>query len=117
VGVPKQVFIQPVFDVDSLLSFIEKVEKTKIPIIAGIWPLVSLRNAEFMKHEVPGVYVPDRIIERMKIPANKEDSVREGINISRDVLKEIKGKIKGAQISAPFGRVEYSLDVLRDIII
>lgn len=108
---------QPVFDVESLLLFMEKVKETNIPIIAGIWPLVSYRNAEFMKHEVPGVYVPDEILERMKKHTTKEDSAQEGIKIARETLSAIKDHISGAQISAPFGHIQYSLQVMEGIII
>lgn len=108
---------QPVFDVESLLSFMEKVKETNIPIIAGVWPLVSYRNAEFMKHEVPGVYVPDEILERMKKHTTKEDSAQEGIKIARETLSAIKDHISGAQISAPFGHIQYSLQVIEGIII
>ena len=107
---------QPVFDVESLLNFMEKVRETEIPIIAGIWPLVSVRNAEFMKHEVPGVFVPDDILERMKQHEDKHDQVQEGIRIAREILTIIKDKVQGVQIAAPFGNVQYALDVTSGII-
>jgi len=106
---------QPVFDVESLFLFIERVKDTNIPIIAGLWPLVSLRNAEFMKHEVPGVYVPDIIIDRIKQHDSKEDQVLEGIAIAREILAQIRGSVQGVQVSAPFGYIEYTLEVLKDI--
>jgi len=107
---------QPVFDIDSLLSFIEKVRETEIPILAGIWPLVSVRNAEFMKHEVPGVYVPDSILERMKQYQSGEEQVKEGIAIAREILLEVKDHVQGIQISAPFGHIQYSIETLQGII-
>ena len=55
---------QPVFDAAQLEKFLRTIEHTRIPIVAGIWPLVSLRNAEFLANEVPGVVVPAAIIER-----------------------------------------------------
>lgn len=108
---------QPVFDVESLLSFMDKVKTTKVPVIAGVWPLVSYRNAEFMKHEVPGVYVPDSILERMKKHSTKEDALREGIKISRETLSAIKDRVAGIQVSAPFGNIKYSLQVMEGIIL
>ena len=108
---------QPVFDVESLLSFMDKVKTTKVPVIAGVWPLVSYRNAEFMKHEVPGVYVPDSILERMKKHSTKEDALREGIEISRETLSAIKDRVAGIQVSAPFGNIKYSLQVMEGIIL
>jgi len=104
---------QPVFDIESLLSFIERVKETNLPIIAGIWPLVSVHNTEFMKYEVPGVYVPDEILERMKLHETKEDQVQEGIKIAQEILSEVKNHVSGVQIAAPFGNVQYALDVLK----
>jgi homocysteine S-methyltransferase len=107
---------QPVFDVGQLERFLETIEHTRIPIVAGIWPLVSLRNAEFLANEVPGVVVPATIIERMgKASAkSKEHGVAEGIAIAREMLERVRPHVQGVQVSAPFGRVELALDVFRD---
>src|SRR5688572_27752191 len=76
---------QPVFDPEQLLSFIEEIKKRDIwiPIVAGIWPLVSARNAEFMANEVPGVVVPPEIVTRMRVAneKGKEHAVQEGLAI------------------------------------
>ncbi|HEY0243504.1 MAG TPA: methylenetetrahydrofolate reductase, partial [Gemmatimonadaceae bacterium] len=88
----------------------------RIPIIAGIWPLVSLRNAEFLANEVPGVTVPAHIIERMR-KANeksKEHGVREGIAIAREMLERVRPSVQGVQVSAPFGKVELALEVFKE---
>jgi homocysteine S-methyltransferase len=103
---------QPVFDVKQLLDFMEKIKHLKTPIIAGIWPLVSLRNAEFMNNEVPGVTVPEFIMERMKKAKTKEDALAEGIQIAKEMVHSLKDKVQGIQVSAPFGKVSYALDVL-----
>jgi methionine synthase / methylenetetrahydrofolate reductase (NADH) len=107
---------QPVFDVDQLESFMKKIEHVKIPIIAGIWPLVSVRNAEFLANEVPGVSVPDHIIARMgrANDKSKEAGVAEGIAIAREMLERVRPIVQGAQVSAPFGKVELALDVFKD---
>ena len=109
---------QPVFDVDQLESFMQKIEHVKIPIIAGIWPLVSVRNAEFLANEVPGVSVPDHIIARMRRAndKSKEAGVAEGIAIAREMLERVRPIVQGAQVSAPFGKVELALDVFKDSI-
>jgi homocysteine S-methyltransferase len=107
---------QPVFDVEQLESFLAKLEGKRIPIIAGIWPLVSLRNAEFLANEVPGVTVPAHIIERMR-KANeksKEHGVREGIAIAREMLERVRPSVQGVQVSAPFGKVELALEVFKE---
>ncbi|MDH4128019.1 MAG: bifunctional homocysteine S-methyltransferase/methylenetetrahydrofolate reductase, partial [Spirochaetota bacterium] len=103
---------QPVFDVEILLGFLEKVKHLNIPILAGIWPLVSYRNAEFMNNEVPGVHVPSSIMERMKKAPSNDAAKEEGIKIANETFLSVKNKIQGAQVSAPFGRVEYALQVL-----
>jgi len=107
---------QPVFDVDQLESFMKKIEHVRIPIIAGIWPLVSVRNAEFLANEVPGVSVPDHVIARMRRAGekSKEAGVAEGIAIAREMLDRVMPIVQGAQVSAPFGKVELALDVFKD---
>jgi homocysteine S-methyltransferase len=85
----------------------------RIPIIAGIWPLVSFRNAEFLHNEVPGVRVTPEILERMrKASAKSKDAARnEGLQIARECLVEVRELIQGVQVSAPFGNVKYALEV------
>lgn len=106
---------QPVFDPRQLERFLRESGETRIPIVAGIWPLVSLRNAEFLANEVPGVVVPDEILGRMR-RANQRSAahaVAEGISIAREMLALVRPDVQGVQVSAPFGKVEMALDVLR----
>ncbi len=107
---------QPVFDVKQLEKFLSTIEHVRIPIVAGIWPLVSLRNAEFLANEVPGVVVPPKIIERMRVASakSKEHGVAEGIAIAREMLQRVRPYVQGVQVSAPFGKVELALDVFKD---
>jgi methionine synthase / methylenetetrahydrofolate reductase(NADPH) len=101
---------QPVFDAGSLLRFLDSMRgETVIPIVAGIWPLVSQRNAEFMKNEVPGVSVPDEVVSRMSRCDTKEAALEEGIAIAREIMQALRGAIAGVQISAPLGRVQSAL--------
>src|SRR5256885_1273958 len=104
---------QPVFDVRQLESFLKRVEAYRIPIVAGIWPLVSLRNAEFLANEVPGVVVPPEVLERMRQAQEKgkEAALAEGVKIAREMFQQVKGSVQGVQVSAPFGRVEVALEV------
>src|SRR5205085_2805520 len=104
---------QPVFDVRQLESFLKRVETYRIPIVAGIWPLVSLRNAEFLANEVPGVVVPPEVLERMRRAQDKgkEAALAEGVKIAREMFQQVKGSVQGVQVSAPFGRVEVALEV------
>lgn len=107
---------QPVFDPNVLLSFLDECgDALSIPVIAGVWPFVSYRNALFMRKEVPGVVVPDEIMSRMEAAAtrSKEDQLATGIEIARESLATIRSAVQGVQVSAPLGRIEVSLDVLR----
>ncbi|MDD3154005.1 MAG: bifunctional homocysteine S-methyltransferase/methylenetetrahydrofolate reductase [Victivallaceae bacterium] len=111
------VITQPVFAVEPLLRLIARVEregKVKIPFIAGIWPLASLRNAEFMRNEVPGVVVPDEVMRRMASGADKETQKREGIAIAREAIEAIRGTVAGVQVSAPFGNVRTAAAVIAE---
>ncbi len=105
------VITQPVFDVDSLKAFLDKADMDGLYLIAGIWPLVSLRNAEFMKNEVPGVMVPERIIKRIAAFDNKEDQLKAGIEIAQEMVDQVLGFVSGIQVSAPFGRYKLAVEV------
>lgn len=104
---------QPVFDTDQLREFLRRIEHVRIPIIAGIWPLVSYRNAEFLHNEVPGVRVTPSIMDRMREASgvSKEAGREEGLKIARESLLEVRDEIQGVQVSAPFGNVKYALEV------
>jgi homocysteine S-methyltransferase len=103
---------QPVFDVAMLKSFLKKIEHVRIPVIAGIWPLTSLRNAEFMNNEIPGAHVPDEIMKRMRKADTSEKAREEGIAVAQECLLAVKDLVEGVQISAPFGRYDSVLKVL-----
>jgi len=104
---------QPVFDPLQLEKFLKRVEQFRIPVVAGVWPLVSLRNAEFLANEVPGVSVPDEILQRMRQAQErgKEAALAEGVAIAREMFGRVKGMVQGVQVSAPFGKVEVALEV------
>ncbi|MBM3908215.1 MAG: bifunctional homocysteine S-methyltransferase/methylenetetrahydrofolate reductase [Gemmatimonadetes bacterium] len=106
---------QPVFDTAQLESFLARIEQHRIPVVAGIWPLVSVRNAEFLANEVPGVTVPPEVIERMRRAneRSKDHAIAEGIAIAREMLDRVRGAVQGVQVSAPFGKVELALEVIR----
>jgi homocysteine S-methyltransferase len=105
---------QPVFDPDQLLRFVEYIESRslRIPVIAGIWPLTSLKNAEFMNNELPGVSVPDWIMKRMADAEGGEDGIKAGVDIASDILRKVRPAIDGVQVSAPFNRYRLALQVL-----
>ncbi len=104
---------QPVFDAEQLRDFLSRIENFRIPIVAGIWPLVSYRNAEFLHNEVPGVSVTPAIMERMRRASEKsKDHARdEGLEIARELLIDVRDRVQGVQVSAPFNNVRYALEV------
>jgi homocysteine S-methyltransferase len=102
---------QPVFDVALLEQFLRRVEHLHIPVFAGIWPLTSVRNAEFMKNELR-VSVPESIINRMAAATSSEAARAEGVEIAREMLAQVRPMVQGVQLAAPFGNYRAALDVL-----
>lgn len=105
---------QPVFDADALLRFMERVSKSArmIPMLAGVYPLISLRNAQFMNDHVPGVVVPEPVLARMATCETREEGIRMGIDIARELCDRVRGAVQGIQVSAPLGKLQIALDVL-----
>jgi methionine synthase I (cobalamin-dependent)/5,10-methylenetetrahydrofolate reductase len=103
---------QPVFDPDALLRFLDKVQEYGIPVIAGVWPLASLRNAQFMQNEVPGVVIPDTVMQRMASVEGREEQMAMGIRIAQEMVARIHQRVAGIQVSAPFGRIDTALGVI-----
>lgn len=103
---------RPVFDVAAFEKFLARVGTLGVPIIVGIWPFESALNAEFMANEVPGVTVPDALVERMRKTTSAEAAFAEGVAIAREIVTAVKGMAAGVQISTPSGRLDAALDVL-----
>lgn len=97
---------QPVFDIRILERFMKRISHVTVPLICGIWPLVSYRNAEFMNNEVPGASVPAEILDRMRKAPTKEAAFSEGIAIARETYQRVRPDIAGVQLAAPLGRIE-----------
>ncbi|HEY3739884.1 MAG TPA: bifunctional homocysteine S-methyltransferase/methylenetetrahydrofolate reductase [Bryobacteraceae bacterium] len=104
------VVTQPVFDLNLLEQFIRRTEHCKIPIIAGIWPLTSYRNAEFMVNELR-VPVPEPFMERMRTADSAEKARAEGVAIAQEMVVRSKPMVAGVQLSAPFGRYDMAIQV------
>jgi homocysteine S-methyltransferase len=104
---------QPVFDPAILERFVEYIESRslRIPVIAGIWPLTSLKNAELMNNELPGVSVPEWVMKRMEESGRGEDAMKTGVEIASEILQRIRPIVSGAQVSAPFNRYRLALEV------
>lgn len=109
---------QPVFDAAQLERFLQRIESMHLPVVAGIWPLLSYRNAQFMNNEVPGVSVPGDVMERMRIASDrgKEFALREGVAIARETLLRVRDRVAGVQVSAPLGRVDLALQVFDGLV-
>ncbi len=106
---------QPVFDLQLLEAFFRRVEQFHIPIIAGIWPLTSLRNAEFMRTELR-VSVPNSIFQRMQHAATPEHARAEGVRIAQEMLSAARGMVQGVQVSAPAGRYQAAVEILQSVL-
>ncbi len=102
---------QPVFDLKLLEEFLRRIEGFRIPVIAGIWPLTSVRNAEFMKNDLR-VSMPDEILARMAAAPDKDAALAEGVAIAREMLESVRGSVQGVQVSAPFGKYALTTEVL-----
>jgi methionine synthase / methylenetetrahydrofolate reductase(NADPH) len=108
------VVTQPVFDIDLLEKFLERTAHAKIPVICGIWPLTSFRNAEFMVNELR-VPVPEEYMDRMRRVDSAEKAREEGVAIAREMTIRARDMVQGVQLSAPFGRYQMALDVAEAI--
>ena len=105
---------QPIFDLDLLAAFLSRTSHHKVPVIAGIWPLTSFRNAEFMVNELR-VPVPPPYLERMRRAENAETARAEGVAIAREMVGQVRGLVAGVQLSAPFGRYQLAIEVAEAI--
>jgi len=105
---------QPVFDLDLLDAFLKRTAEFGIPVIAGIWPLTSFRNAEFMVNELR-VPVPETYMERMRSADNAEAARAEGVAIAKEMVQRVRPLVAGVQLSAPFGRYQTAIDVAQAI--
>jgi len=103
---------QPVFDPDALLRFLDAVQQFDIPIIAGIWPLASYRNALFLQNEVPGVEIPEEVMARMEAAKSREQQLAAGVQIAQESIQRVQDRVAGIQVSAPFGKIATALAVI-----
>jgi len=106
---------QPVFDLRLLEIFLERIKEFRIPVIAGIWPLTSLRNAEFMKNDLR-VSMPEEIMLRMAQTTSPDAAKREGVLIAQEMLEAVRPFVQGVQVSAPFGRYTLAAEVIASVL-
>jgi homocysteine S-methyltransferase len=108
------VVTQPVFDLKLLERFLRATEHLGLPVICGIWPLTSYRNAEFMVNELR-VPVPEHFMERMRRADSAEKARHEGVAIAGDMVQSVRNMVQGVQLSAPFGRYSMAIEVAQAI--
>jgi homocysteine S-methyltransferase len=106
------VVTRPVFDLGRFDQFLKRIAHVRVPVIAGVVPFESARNAEFMANEVPGAAVPDALLDRMRRVDNAGAAAAEGIAIAREITGELKGRVEGLQISTSSGDIEGALALL-----
>ncbi|MGE3273805.1 MAG: bifunctional homocysteine S-methyltransferase/methylenetetrahydrofolate reductase [Vicinamibacterales bacterium] len=106
------VVTRPIYDVAAFEALLRRIAGSGVPIIAGVAPFESVLNAEFMANEVPGVSVPDRLVERMRRAGGPEQAAAEGVAIAREIARDLAPMVQGLQVSAPSGRPGAALDVL-----
>jgi homocysteine S-methyltransferase len=110
------IMTQPVYDPDVLDRMLRDIEPLGVPVLVGLLPLASYRNAEFLHNEVPGMQVPESIRERMRRAGTGEGGRNEGIAIAREMLAQVKDRVAGAYVMPPFGRHELALRVIEGIV-
>jgi homocysteine S-methyltransferase len=106
------VVTRPVFDVRGFEQFLKRIESARLPVVAGVFPFESARNAEFMANEVPGVQVPDSLLERMRRADGQQAATQEGIAIAREIAAELRSVVQGVQVSTQSGDIDAALAVL-----
>ena len=106
------VVTRPIFDVHGFERFLKRIESARLPVVAGVFPFESARNAEFMANEVPGVYVPEALIERMRRADGPKAGADAGKAIAREIAADLRGSVQGLQVSTQSGDIEAALAVL-----
>ncbi len=106
------VITQPVFDARELERFLARIESFRVPVLAGVAPLDSFRHAEFMANELPGVRVPDAVVDRMRRAEVQGQAAVEGLAIAREITTEIRSMVQGLQISTTAAAFEAALGLM-----
>jgi homocysteine S-methyltransferase len=106
------IMTQPIFQTDLLETVLRRIEHLQLPVMVGVLPLVSYKNAEFLHNEVPGMQIPEAIRERMRKTPGGEASRKEGVKIAREMLFAVRDRVQGAYLMPPLGRYELALEVL-----
>jgi homocysteine S-methyltransferase len=106
------VMTQPVYDPNVLLRFLDDIAHLELPVLVGLLPLASYRNAEFLHNEVPGMQVPEHVRDRMRKAGSGAPARKEGVSIAREMLEAVHDRVVGAYIMPPLERYELALQVV-----
>ena len=106
------VLTRPIFDLAGFEQFARRIESARLPIVAGVFPFESMRNAEFMANEVPGVRVPELLMERMQGAEGQEAAAAEGVAIAREIAVALRSSVQGIQVSTASGNIDAALAVI-----
>ena len=106
---------QPIFDVEGFCRVLEELPDNRPPILAGVWPLRSLRNAEFLNAEVPGVTIPEQVLDRIRAADRKGKAAAEGVVLARETVEALGDAVEGFQIAAPFNKPEAAIEVMKTV--
>ncbi|PYR29732.1 MAG: bifunctional homocysteine S-methyltransferase/methylenetetrahydrofolate reductase [Acidobacteria bacterium] len=106
------VVTRPVFDLRCFEQVLKRLEPSKLPVVAGLFPFESARNAEFMANEVPGVRVPEALLDRMRAADGTEAAIHEGITIAREIAAQLRSSVQGIQVSTGSGNIDAALAVV-----
>jgi homocysteine S-methyltransferase len=106
------IITRPVFDIAAFERFLKPVERFGIPIIVGVWPFDTALHAEFMANEVPGVTVPDELVQRMRRAESRQSAAVEGVQIARELVAALRPMAQGLHLFTRSGPVERAFEVL-----
>jgi homocysteine S-methyltransferase len=106
------VVTRPIFDLANFERFLKRIEPARLPVIAGVFPFDSVRNAEFVANEVPGVRVPEALMDRMRRADGHDAAAAEGISIAREIAATLRKAVQGIQVSTQSGNIDAALAVV-----
>jgi 5,10-methylenetetrahydrofolate reductase len=105
----------PVFDLGAFEPVLKRIQAARLPVLAGVFPFESVRNAEFMANEVPWVRVPDSLVDRMRRTDGPAAAAAEGLAIAREIARELRGVVQGIQVSTASGQIEAALSIVEGL--
>jgi homocysteine S-methyltransferase len=106
------VMTRPIFDLANFERFLKRIESARLPIVAGVFPFESARNAEFIANEVPGARVPEALMERMRRADGQDAAAAEGVAIAQEIAARLRSAVQGIHVSTQSGNIDSALAVV-----